>query len=168
MSSKLFSIKPIQELLDEAANNKQGFRKALTATNLTTLGIGGIIGCGISGLERLALLLSRGPINSASSSRCCRSSTVTSDDGREFFSATTNDVSRAEKFMAKIKIQTAARPAHACGLGQRRAKRKLGIEVRGAGREAKLAAARISPRHSAGTCRSGWRPSFCSKSSWFI
>jgi APA family basic amino acid/polyamine antiporter len=61
MSSKLFSIKPIQELLDEAANNKQGFRKALTATNLTTLGIGGIIGAGIFVLTGQAAAQYAGP-----------------------------------------------------------------------------------------------------------
>ena len=61
MSSKLFSTKPIQELLDEAADNKQGFKKALTATNLTTLGIGGIIGAGIFVLTGQAAAQYAGP-----------------------------------------------------------------------------------------------------------
>lgn len=61
MSGKLFSIKPIQELLDEAADNKQGFKKALTATNLTTLGIGGIIGAGIFVLTGQAAAQYAGP-----------------------------------------------------------------------------------------------------------
>ncbi len=61
MGSKLFTIKPIQELLDEASENKQGFRKALTATNLTTLGIGGIIGAGIFVLTGQAAAQYAGP-----------------------------------------------------------------------------------------------------------
>ncbi len=61
MASKLFTIKPIQELLDEAADNKQGFKKALTATNLTTLGIGGIIGAGIFVLTGQAAAQYAGP-----------------------------------------------------------------------------------------------------------
>ncbi|MCX6242644.1 MAG: amino acid permease [Bacteroidetes bacterium] len=61
MGSKLFNIKPIQELLDEAADNKQGFKKALTATNLTTLGIGGIIGAGIFVLTGQAAAQYAGP-----------------------------------------------------------------------------------------------------------
>ena len=61
MSSKLFTTKPIQELLDEAADNKQGFKKTLTATNLTTLGIGGIIGAGIFVLTGQAAAQYAGP-----------------------------------------------------------------------------------------------------------
>ena len=61
MGSKLFTIKPIQELLDEASENKQGFKKALTATNLTTLGIGGIIGAGIFVLTGQAAAQYAGP-----------------------------------------------------------------------------------------------------------
>ncbi|MCX6283151.1 MAG: amino acid permease [Bacteroidetes bacterium] len=61
MGSKLFTIKPIQELLDEASDNKQGFKKALTATNLTTLGIGGIIGAGIFVLTGQAAAQYAGP-----------------------------------------------------------------------------------------------------------
>jgi len=61
MGSKLFTIKPIQELLDEASENRQGFRKALTATNLTTLGIGGIIGAGIFVLTGQAAAQYAGP-----------------------------------------------------------------------------------------------------------
>jgi len=61
MGSKLFTIKPIQELLDEAADNKQGFKKALTATNLTPLEIGGIIGAGIFVLTGQAAAQYAGP-----------------------------------------------------------------------------------------------------------
>jgi APA family basic amino acid/polyamine antiporter len=57
----LFVTKPIQELLDEAANSNSGFKKALTATNLTTLGIGGIIGAGIFVLTGQAAAQYAGP-----------------------------------------------------------------------------------------------------------
>ncbi len=40
---------------------------------------------------------------------------MTSGDGGADFSAILGDVSRIEKFTAKIKTQTAASPAHALG-----------------------------------------------------
>ena len=40
---------------------------------------------------------------------------MTSGDGGEDFSAINGDLSRMEKFTARIKIQTAARPAQARG-----------------------------------------------------
>jgi APA family basic amino acid/polyamine antiporter len=61
MASKLFLTKPIQELLDEAADSKHGFKKTLTATNLTTLGIGAIIGAGIFVLTGQAAAQYAGP-----------------------------------------------------------------------------------------------------------
>jgi len=61
MAKNLFIIKPIQELLDEAADSKHGFKKALTATNLTTLGIGAIIGAGIFVLTGQAAAQYAGP-----------------------------------------------------------------------------------------------------------
>ena len=61
MATKLFQTKPIQELLDEAADTKHGFRKTLTATNLTTLGIGAIIGAGIFVLTEQAAAQYTGP-----------------------------------------------------------------------------------------------------------
>jgi basic amino acid/polyamine antiporter, APA family len=61
MANKLFITKPIQELLDDAADTKHGFRKTLTATNLTTLGIGAIIGAGIFVLTGQAAAQYAGP-----------------------------------------------------------------------------------------------------------
>jgi APA family basic amino acid/polyamine antiporter len=61
MSNKLFITKPLQSLLDEAAENKQGFKKALSSTNLVTLGIGAIIGAGIFVLTGQAAAQYAGP-----------------------------------------------------------------------------------------------------------
>src|SRR5512138_549423 len=47
MSNKLFTTKPLQKLLQESGESDHGLRRTLTATNLTTLGIGAIIGAGI-------------------------------------------------------------------------------------------------------------------------
>jgi APA family basic amino acid/polyamine antiporter len=46
MKSKLFTVKPIHDIIREA-ESKGGLKRTLTATNLTTLGIGAIIGAGI-------------------------------------------------------------------------------------------------------------------------
>jgi len=46
MKSKLFTVKPINDIIREA-ESKGGLKRTLTATNLTTLGIGAIIGAGI-------------------------------------------------------------------------------------------------------------------------
>lgn len=61
MTNKLFQTKPLQDLLDEAADPKNGFKKALSATNLTTLGVGGIIGAGIFVLTGQAAAQYAGP-----------------------------------------------------------------------------------------------------------
>lgn len=61
MSNKLFITKPIHELLSEAADSKHGLKKALSATNLTTLGIGAIIGAGIFVLTGQAAAQYAGP-----------------------------------------------------------------------------------------------------------
>jgi APA family basic amino acid/polyamine antiporter len=61
MSNQLFATKPLQDLLNEAAENKSGFKKALSATNLTTLGIGAIIGAGIFVLTGQAAAQYAGP-----------------------------------------------------------------------------------------------------------
>jgi basic amino acid/polyamine antiporter, APA family len=61
MANKLFQTKPLQDLLDDAADPKNGFKKALTATNLTTLGIGAIIGAGIFVLTGQAAAQYAGP-----------------------------------------------------------------------------------------------------------
>jgi basic amino acid/polyamine antiporter, APA family len=46
MANKFFSTKPINDILQES-EGKTGLKRTLTATNLTTLGIGAIIGAGI-------------------------------------------------------------------------------------------------------------------------
>jgi APA family basic amino acid/polyamine antiporter len=61
MSNKLFVTKPINELLSEASDNTHGLKKALSATNLTTLGIGAIIGAGIFVLTGQAAAQYAGP-----------------------------------------------------------------------------------------------------------
>ncbi len=47
MHNKLFTTKPIHDILKESEDSGKGLRRTLTATNLTTLGIGAIIGAGI-------------------------------------------------------------------------------------------------------------------------
>jgi APA family basic amino acid/polyamine antiporter len=47
MRNKLFTTKPINEILKDSEDTGKGFKRALTATNLTTLGIGAVIGAGI-------------------------------------------------------------------------------------------------------------------------
>jgi len=47
MTSQLFKVKPFKQLLAESASDNHGLKRALTATNLVTLGIGAIIGAGI-------------------------------------------------------------------------------------------------------------------------
>jgi APA family basic amino acid/polyamine antiporter len=46
MRNRIFTTKPIEDILKES-ENKTGLKRTLTATNLTTLGIGAIIGAGI-------------------------------------------------------------------------------------------------------------------------
>lgn len=47
MRKKLFTTKPINDIMKESEDSGHGLKRALTATNLTTLGIGAIIGAGI-------------------------------------------------------------------------------------------------------------------------
>ena len=61
MKNKLFQTKSLDQLLDEAADSGHGFKKALSATNLTTLGIGAIIGAGIFVLTGNAAAQYAGP-----------------------------------------------------------------------------------------------------------
>jgi basic amino acid/polyamine antiporter, APA family len=61
MANNLFLTKPLQTLLDDAAENKQGFKKALSSLNLITLGIGAIIGAGIFVLTGQAAAQYAGP-----------------------------------------------------------------------------------------------------------
>jgi hypothetical protein len=83
--------------------------------------------------------------------------------------------SRVAKFNAMMPIQTAAKPAHALGCGQKKLVscwlKVASFEERGVEYWAGAAACavdKISARHSVGTGRKGWRESFCSKSSGFI
>lgn len=61
MANRLFLTKPIHELLEDAADTRHGFKKTLTATQLTTLGIGAIIGAGIFVLTGQAAAQYAGP-----------------------------------------------------------------------------------------------------------
>ncbi|MEI6577059.1 MAG: amino acid permease [Bacteroidota bacterium] len=47
MANKLLTTKPLQQLMHESTDSGHGLKRTLTATNLTTLGIGAIIGAGI-------------------------------------------------------------------------------------------------------------------------
>jgi len=58
--SKLFVTKPISQLISES-NTDHGLRKSLNATNLTTLGIGAVIGAGIFVLTGQAAAQYAGP-----------------------------------------------------------------------------------------------------------
>ncbi len=61
MKSRLFNIKPIQQILNESSDIEHGFKKSLTALNLTTLGIGAIVGAGIFVLVGQAAAQYAGP-----------------------------------------------------------------------------------------------------------
>ena len=61
MAKNLFLTKPLGELLQEAKDNKAGLKKTLTGLNLTTLGIGAIIGAGIFVLTGQAAAQYAGP-----------------------------------------------------------------------------------------------------------
>ena len=61
MTKRLFVTKPLQSLFDEASENKQGFKKSLSSTNLVTLGVGAIIGAGIFVLTGQAAAQYAGP-----------------------------------------------------------------------------------------------------------
>ncbi|MCX6244758.1 MAG: amino acid permease [Bacteroidetes bacterium] len=61
MSSRLFSTKSMGDLMSQASDTTHGFKRTLTATNLTTLGIGAIIGAGIFVLTGQAAAQYAGP-----------------------------------------------------------------------------------------------------------
>lgn len=61
MGKNLFVTKPLGDLLQEAKDNKAGLKKTLTGLNLTTLGIGAIIGAGIFVLTGQAAAQYAGP-----------------------------------------------------------------------------------------------------------
>ena len=60
MNSQLFSTKPFKQLMHHA-NEDNGMKRALSATNLTTLGIGAVIGAGIFVLTGQAAAQYAGP-----------------------------------------------------------------------------------------------------------
>src|ERR1035437_9257909 len=61
MASKLFITKSMNKLMEESTEKGHGFKRVLTATNLTTLGIGAIIGAGIFVLTGEAAAQYSGP-----------------------------------------------------------------------------------------------------------
>ena len=61
MANQLFATKSIKKLQEEAASNEHGLHRALSARNLTALGIGAIIGAGIFVLTGQAAAQYAGP-----------------------------------------------------------------------------------------------------------
>src|SRR5271157_5699714 len=61
MATKLFITKSMNKLMEESSDKGHGLKRTLTATNLTTLGIGAIIGAGIFVLTGQAAAQYAGP-----------------------------------------------------------------------------------------------------------
>lgn len=61
MASKLFRIKPLQQLLQQASDSEHGLKRALTASNLVFIGIGCIVGTGIFVITGTAAAQYAGP-----------------------------------------------------------------------------------------------------------
>ena len=61
MKSRLFDTKPVQQILNESSTNAHGLKKTFSATNLTTLGVGAVIGAGIFVLTGQAAAQYAGP-----------------------------------------------------------------------------------------------------------
>ncbi|MCX6233561.1 MAG: amino acid permease [Bacteroidetes bacterium] len=61
MNNRLFITKPINELLKSSESGEHGFKRVLTPLNLTTLGIGAIIGAGIFVITGQAAAMYAGP-----------------------------------------------------------------------------------------------------------
>jgi len=61
MANKLLTTKPLQQLVNESTDTGHGLKRTLTATNLTTLGIGAVIGAGIFVLTGSAAAQYAGP-----------------------------------------------------------------------------------------------------------
>lgn len=61
MMKSLFATKPLNKLLEESKDTGQGLKRSLTKLNLTTLGIGAIIGAGIFVLTGQAAATYAGP-----------------------------------------------------------------------------------------------------------
>lgn len=66
MANKLFRVKSLQEMTQDATNSENGFRRALTATNLVFIGIGCIVGTGIFVITGTAAAQYAGPALSIS------------------------------------------------------------------------------------------------------
>ena len=61
MKNPLFATKSMSKLMEEATDNTHGLKRSLTRLNLTTLGVGGIIGAGIFVLTGQAAATYAGP-----------------------------------------------------------------------------------------------------------
>src|SRR6478735_2770798 len=61
MANKLFATKSVASLIKESESGEHGLKRTLTATNLTMLGIGAIIGAGIFVLTGTAAANAAGP-----------------------------------------------------------------------------------------------------------
>src|SRR6478735_4841676 len=61
MANKLFATKSIAKLIAESESGEHGLKRTLSATNLTMLGIGAIIGAGIFVLTGTAAANAAGP-----------------------------------------------------------------------------------------------------------
>ena len=61
MANQLFATKPIEELIPETEDSGHGLKRALSATDLTMLGVGAIIGAGIFVLTGNAAAAHAGP-----------------------------------------------------------------------------------------------------------
>jgi APA family basic amino acid/polyamine antiporter len=61
MANQLFATKPIDQLLKQAADTEHGLKRALSAVDLTMLGVGAIIGAGIFVLTGQAAAKHAGP-----------------------------------------------------------------------------------------------------------
>lgn len=61
MKKKLFALKPLSQLQEEATDTKGGLKRSLSATNLVLLGVGAIIGTGVFVLTGTAAANYAGP-----------------------------------------------------------------------------------------------------------
>jgi basic amino acid/polyamine antiporter, APA family len=57
----IWKRKPLNQLLDEASESEKGLKKTLSATGLTALGIGAIIGAGLFSITGMAAATNAGP-----------------------------------------------------------------------------------------------------------
>ncbi|HNP33367.1 MAG TPA: amino acid permease, partial [Flavobacterium sp.] len=57
----IWKRKPLNQLLSEADESEKGLKKTLTATGLTALGVGAIIGAGLFSITGMAAAQNAGP-----------------------------------------------------------------------------------------------------------